>query len=128
MMPMVESMVVMPVSVLMRFGRYQDILALTAPAADRPVQRAWHHFARGTALAKTGKAEDAAAERKQLTAALASVPEGAAFGGGGWVDARTALNVAGPVARRADRRRRRRSRSRGQALATGGRGGRPTPV
>jgi tetratricopeptide (TPR) repeat protein len=94
MMPMVESMVVMPVSVLMRFGRYHDILALTAPAADRPVQRAWHHFARGTALAKTGKAEDAAAERTQLTAALASVPESAAFGGGGWVDARTALNVA----------------------------------
>ena len=94
MMPMVESMVVMPVSVLMRFGRYTDILALTAPPADRPVQRAWHHFARGTAFAKTGKADEAADERKQLTAAISAVPEGAAFGGGGWAAASTALNVA----------------------------------
>ena len=29
MMPMVESMVVMPLSVLLRFGRHTDILALT---------------------------------------------------------------------------------------------------
>ena len=57
MMPMVESMVVMPVSVLMRFNRHTEILALQPPPADRPVQTAWHHFARGTALAKSGKAD-----------------------------------------------------------------------
>ena len=94
MMPMIESMVVMPVSVLMRFAKYNDILALPTPPADRTVQRAWHHFARGTALAKTGKAEEAAAERKLLTAAIAAVPEMAAFGGGGWATAGSALNVA----------------------------------
>jgi tetratricopeptide (TPR) repeat protein len=94
MMPMVESMVVMPVSVLMRFSRHADVLALQAPPADRPVQRSWHHFARGTALAKTGKADEAAAERKLLTAAMATVPETAAFGGGGWATASSALGVA----------------------------------
>ena len=94
MMPMVESMVVQPVSVLMRFGRYSDILALQPPPDDRPVQRAWHHFARGTALAKTGKADAAAAERKLLETAVAAVPETAAFGGGGWASAASALKVA----------------------------------
>ena len=94
MMPMVESMVVMPVSVLMRFGRHGDVLALQAPPAERTVQRAWHHFARGTSLAKTGRADEAAAERKLLTAAIAAVPASAAFGGGGWATAASALNVA----------------------------------
>ena len=94
MMPMVESVVVTPVSVLLRFSRHADVLALDAPPADRPVQRAWHHFARGTALAKTGKADEATAERKLLTAAMADVPATAAFGGGGWATAASALNVA----------------------------------
>jgi tetratricopeptide (TPR) repeat protein len=94
MMPMVESMVVMPVSVLMRFAKYGDVLALQAPPPDRPVQRAWHHFARGAALARTGKVDEAVAERTLLTAAIAAVPETAAFGGGGWATAASALNVA----------------------------------
>jgi tetratricopeptide (TPR) repeat protein len=94
MMPMVESMVVLPVAVLMRFSRHADVLALQAPPADRPVQRAFHHFARGTALAKTGKADEAAAERKLLTAAMTAVPDTAAFGGGGWATASSALAIA----------------------------------
>jgi hypothetical protein len=94
---MVESMVVMPVSVLLRFGRYSDVLALTEPPADRPVQRAWHHFARGIALARTGDADGASSERKVLTTAIAAVPEPALFGGTGLVDARTVLEIAGTV-------------------------------
>ncbi|MCM3879388.1 MAG: hypothetical protein ND807_04690 [Vicinamibacterales bacterium] len=97
MMPMVESMVVVPVSVLLRFGRHADVLALAEPAADRPVQRAWHHFARGVALAKTGKVDEAAAERKTLAASIAAVPDTALFGGTGLADARTVLNVASAV-------------------------------
>jgi tetratricopeptide (TPR) repeat protein len=93
MMPMVESMVIMPVSVLMRFGKYPEMLALPEPPAERTVQRAWHHFARGTAFAKTGKIEEATAERKSLTTAIAAVPETMAFGGGGFATAVTVLNV-----------------------------------
>jgi tetratricopeptide (TPR) repeat protein len=78
----------------MRFAKYNDILALPVPPAERTVQRAWHHFARGTALAKTGKIDEAEAERKLLTTAIAAVPESAAFGGGGWATAASALNVA----------------------------------
>jgi tetratricopeptide (TPR) repeat protein len=94
MMPMIESMIVTPVNVLMRFGRYAEILALTEPPADRPVQRAWHHFARGIALARTGNVDQAAAERKALTEAIAAVPDSALFGGTGLTSARSALDVA----------------------------------
>lgn len=97
MMPMIESMVVAPVSVLLRFGRHADVLALTEPRADRPVQRAWHHFARGVSLARTGKPDEATAERQALTAAIAVVPETALFGGTGLADARTVLAVAAAV-------------------------------
>src|SRR5688572_26210432 len=40
MMPMIESMVVMPVSVLMRFAQDAQILALPPPPTERSVQRA----------------------------------------------------------------------------------------
>jgi hypothetical protein len=96
-MPMMESLLVMPVSVLLRFGRDADILALKPPPADRPVQTAWHHFARGVALARTGNVGGAVAERKNLTIAVNAVPKTALFGGGGLIDARTVLNVAGFV-------------------------------
>ena len=39
MMPMVESMVVMPVSVLLRFSKHAEVLALQPPPAERTVQR-----------------------------------------------------------------------------------------
>lgn len=94
MMPMVESMIVTPVNVLMRFGRHADTLALTEPPQDRPVQRAWHHFARGVALAKGGKADEAAAERKILLTAIAAVPDTALFGGTGLTSARSVFDVA----------------------------------
>src|SRR5262245_8477186 len=60
MMPMIESMVVMPVSVLLRFGRYDDILKEPAPPANRPVMTAWWHFARGVAFARKGQIDQAA--------------------------------------------------------------------
>ena len=94
MMPMVESMVVMPVAVLLRFAKYGEVLALQPPPPVRTVQTAFHHFARGTALARTGKADEAAAERTLLAAAIAAVPETAAYGGGGWATAKSALAVA----------------------------------
>ncbi len=97
MMPMMESMVIAPVSVLLRFDRRDDILALPEPAADRPVMAAWRLFARGVAQAKSGDAAAAAASRAQLTAAIRAVPESALFGGSGLVDARTVLGVAATV-------------------------------
>jgi tetratricopeptide (TPR) repeat protein len=92
MAPMVESVVVEPISVLLRFGRDADVLMLPAPPMDKPVMMAWWHFARGVALARTHQADAAAGERAQLAAATAKVPESAMFGG--FESAKTILELA----------------------------------
>lgn len=97
MMPMVESMIVMPTSVLLRFGKYDDILALDAPSAGRPVMTAWWHFARGVAFAAKGDGDAARAERAALAPATALVPESALFGGTGLESAKAILALAGTV-------------------------------
>jgi hypothetical protein len=97
MMPMVESMIAMKLSVLLRFGRHDEVLATPPPAADQPVSIAWWHFGRGVALARTGAPDKAAAERKMLEAVAATAPDSALFGGTGLVDAKTVLAIAGMV-------------------------------
>jgi len=94
MMPMVESLVTMKTSVLLRFGRHDEILALPQPPADHPVEIAWWHFARGVASARSGKPDEAANERVALTGALANVPESALFGGSGLESAKNVLAIA----------------------------------
>jgi tetratricopeptide (TPR) repeat protein len=97
MMPMIESMAASPLSVLVRFNRFDDILTFPAPPGNRPVMLGWWHFARGIAHAKMGNADAAATERTRLDAELARVPETALFGGGGFERARTVLGIAGTV-------------------------------
>jgi tetratricopeptide (TPR) repeat protein len=97
MMPMAESMVASQTSVLLRFGRHADLLALPQPPADRPVLTAWWRFGRGVALARTAQPDAAATERKALDQAIAAVPETALFGGTGLEPARTILALAGTV-------------------------------
>jgi hypothetical protein len=95
MMPMIESVATLQTSVLVRFARYADILALPEPAANRPVLAAWRHFARGVAYAQQGEMPSARAERESLTRAIGAVPASALFGGGGFVSARSVLGLAG---------------------------------
>jgi tetratricopeptide (TPR) repeat protein len=52
-----------------RFGRWADILAVPAPAADLPHARALWHYARGRALAAQGKVEAAEAQLQHVRAA-----------------------------------------------------------
>jgi len=97
MMPMVESLITMKTAVLLRFGRHDEVLALASPPADHPVEVAWWHFARGVALARTGKAEAAAQERMALAETSAKVPPEALFGGTGLESARTVLALTSIV-------------------------------
>ncbi len=97
MMPMVESLITMKTAVLLRFGRHDEVLALASPPATNPVEVAWWHFARGVALARTGKADAAAQERMALAEASAKVPPEALFGGTGLESARTVLALAAMV-------------------------------
>ncbi len=97
MMPMAESMAASSISVLLRFGRHEELLALARPAADRPVLTAWWQFGRGVALARTGKVDDAVAERRALKEAIGQVPDSALFGGTGLEKATTILALAETV-------------------------------
>ena len=97
MMPMVESLITMKTAVLLRFGRHDEVLALASPPADHPVEVAWWHYARGVALARTGKADAAAQERMALAETSAKVPPEALFGGTGLESARTVLALTAIV-------------------------------
>lgn len=98
MMPMAESMAAIDLSVLLRFGRHDAILAQPQPPPDRPVLTAWWRFARVVALARLGRTNDALAERAALDAAIAQVPDAALFGGTGLESAHTILTLAAAVA------------------------------
>jgi hypothetical protein len=97
MMPMVESMMVAPISVLLRFARHDEVLQVPEPPANRPVVVAWWRFARGVSLARTGRVDQAIAERDALGRATGAVPESALFGGTGLESARTILALAQTV-------------------------------
>jgi hypothetical protein len=96
-MPMVESLITMKTAVLLRFGRHDEVLMLAPPPADHPVEVAWWHFARGVALARTGKVDEAAKERAALVDATAKVPNEALFGGTGLESAKAILALATSV-------------------------------
>jgi tetratricopeptide (TPR) repeat protein len=55
---------------LVRFGRWDEILALAAPPSGQPLAAVMWHFARGTALVAKGRLDEAAQERASLEKAL----------------------------------------------------------
>lgn len=94
MMPMAESMVASSMSLLMRFGKVEEIFALPAPDEKRPVLTAWWHFARGVAFARKGRIPESRSERRALQRAIENVPESALFGGTGLTPASNILKLA----------------------------------
>ena len=79
-MVMVEPFAAQELIVFVRFGLWDEVLAATAPAPTRAVQTALYHFARGAALAGTGKTANAAEELKALREAGARIPADAMVG------------------------------------------------
>ncbi|MFH8933771.1 hypothetical protein [Streptomyces griseosporeus] len=72
-----EAFLAMRVHVLIRFGRWDDVLRLPPPA-DRElycVTTAMLHYARGVALSATGRVAEAEEERRLFRAAADRVPE-----------------------------------------------------
>ncbi|MEU9354271.1 hypothetical protein AB0D65_25685 [Streptomyces griseoloalbus] len=71
-----EGFLAMRVHVLIRFGRWDDILALPFPADPELhcVTTAMLHYARGVALSATGATDEAEAERESFRAAVSRVP------------------------------------------------------
>lgn len=67
-MPPLEAFMTIPMAVDVRFQRWENILKTPQPSADRKVTAVYWHFARGMALAGTGKLSEAEAEYKAVAA------------------------------------------------------------
>jgi hypothetical protein len=65
-----------PLLVLVRFGRWDELLAEPKPDPEYPSLTALWHHAHGMALAHTGATEEAKADLEAIRAIAASVPEG----------------------------------------------------
>ncbi|MGE5177232.1 MAG: tetratricopeptide repeat protein [Hyphomicrobiales bacterium] len=70
-----------------RFGKWEEILAMPAPPDGMRIAAGFWHYARGMALAATGKFDGASAEQDSVTAIAAGLPSDAMF----------AVNAARPV-------------------------------
>ena len=80
--------------VLLRFAKWNDVLALPAPSNQTRMLVALHHFGRGVAQAALGAVADAEKERDAFRAAKGTVPPGAQYGHN---PAATILGVADAV-------------------------------
>lgn len=76
----VEAFLPTPLHALIRFGRWQEILAEPAPPANRPSWVAFWHYARGLAFSALGRVAEAEGEQRAFEAACAAVPESYAVG------------------------------------------------
>ncbi|HLL08918.1 MAG TPA: hypothetical protein VK393_09700, partial [Nocardioidaceae bacterium] len=72
-----EGFVPMKMHALIRFGRWQEIIDTPLPADSKLfcVTTAMTHYAKGVALAATGRVTEAEEERRRFEDAVASVPE-----------------------------------------------------
>ena len=70
----------MPFEVLMRFGKWDEILSESEPAGTFPIARALRLYARGVARAAKGMTREARAEQALFLAHKATIPADAMFG------------------------------------------------
>jgi len=86
-MPMIQAFLAAPWFVLMRFHRWDDVLALSDPGEKVPVARALWHFARAEAYAGKSDVRTAKLERDRFKVESAAVPDDLPWG----------VNTAAPV-------------------------------
>lgn len=77
---MADGFAAMPLEVLVRFGRWNEVLAAPEPPDYLPLSRALRHCARGIAYAAQRNIDQAKQEQTAFLAACKAVPEGAGFG------------------------------------------------
>jgi len=78
--PWADGFMVMPLEVLMRFGRWQEIIDEPALPDYLPLSRALQLYARAVAFAATGRLDQARAEQQAFAAARAKVRADTFFG------------------------------------------------
>ena len=79
-MPELEPFAAKTIFVRLRFGKWNDVLALPAPEAKHLLLTATNHYARAVAHAALGHREDAARDRQAFAVARERVPKDAAWG------------------------------------------------
>ena len=77
---MADGFAAMPLEVLVRFGRWKEVLAAPEPPEYLPISRAMRHCARGVAFAAIAEVEKAGLEQSQFLLARAEVPAEARVG------------------------------------------------
>ncbi len=70
-----DAFIPTPLHVLVRFGRWEDIIAEPAPADYLPMTRAVWHYARALAYAATGRIEQAEDEQRAFAEVKQTVPD-----------------------------------------------------
>jgi tetratricopeptide (TPR) repeat protein len=75
-----DGYLMMPLEVMLRFGKWDDVLSAPEPAENLPISRAMRLYARGIAYAAQGKKTEARAEQTAFLEAKEKVPEGAFIG------------------------------------------------
>ena len=126
-----DGFMAMPLEVLMRFGRWDEILAEPAFPDFVPISRALQHYARAVAFAAKDDVPAAAKEQAAFLEARARVPKEATFGnntGSDVLDVAEQLHEGrDPLPRRQDRRGdRRAARGRRRARTSCATTSRPT--
>jgi len=81
-----DGFMAMPFEVMMRFGKWEELLAAPEPAENFPIARAMRLYARGVANAAQGNKADARAEQTAFLEAKTKVPDSAFFGNNKAVD------------------------------------------
>jgi tetratricopeptide (TPR) repeat protein len=79
-MPFFESFLPTRTLIAARFGRWREIMETPEPPATTPVTNALWHWARGMALASTGKTAEAEAALKTFRAKSEAIPARAGYG------------------------------------------------
>jgi tetratricopeptide (TPR) repeat protein len=77
---MIDGFFAIPLEVLLRFGRWEEVLQEPEPPATLPVTRALRHYARGVAFAAQGKTAEARVAQKTFREAAAQTPQEARMG------------------------------------------------
>jgi tetratricopeptide (TPR) repeat protein len=78
-MPPLEGFMTIPMAVDVRFHKWNEILAIPQPDSSMKITTGFWHFARGLALAGTGKLSEAEAEYKIVSEAEQSTPPDVVF-------------------------------------------------
>ncbi|MDB6174079.1 MAG: Tetratricopeptide repeat protein [Chthoniobacteraceae bacterium] len=97
-----DGYVIFPSEVLLRFGRWEEVLAEPRPPAGLPLSNALWHFTRAAALNALDRPEDARLERDAFLVAAAAVPKQWTFGNNSATDllAIATLVIEGEMAAR----------------------------